>query len=167
MPWIPTVAVVTLLASTRPAASGWERYVPRRIQSVIEANAGVVTGDNTYFFSADSFPTRAAVVYVGQTRAVPPSRTDLIERYLGKMLQHPEWIDLYKHEILCREGEAEFWLPIQEQVLEYFRKEVPEGAHVEIYVVWVGAVKVGAAIDWVFLINEFKTKDEQTQHPAA
>jgi len=149
------VSAALLAAAVSPAGSDWDRYVPRKIVDVIDANAELVSRGGDYFYTASDFATKATVLYLGKTRTIPPQRADFLARYLGKMRGHPEWVDLYKREILCREGDAEYWLPIQDSVLEYFRKEVAAGTQVYVLATWAGAISVDDSTDWVFLVNEF------------
>ena len=91
---------MALLAVLSAVASSWERYVPRKIRDVIDANAEGVSGEADYIYTAKTFPTKATVHYLGKTRTIPDQRADFIARYLEKMRGHPEWVDLYKQEIL-------------------------------------------------------------------
>ena len=143
------------------ALAGWESYVPRTIQSVIEAHKAKISSDTTY--TADNFATRASVVYQGKIQAIPPSRLKFLGEYLGKFRGHPEWISNFSEEILCRENGKDFWLPIQAGVLRYFRDEVSPGATVDVFVTWVGALKTADRIDWVFTVNEFQLQKAEAK----
>jgi hypothetical protein len=134
--------------------AGWDSYVPRTLKSVIAAHQTAISGDVT--FTADSFASRATMVYQGKIQPIPEPRLKFLEEYLGKFRGHPEWISQYSNEILCREAENDYWLPIQSGVLEYFKKEVPPGATVELFVTWLGAQRRDGQVDWLFSINEFQ-----------
>lgn len=157
-----TFLLAIALAAVGVASAGnWDSYVPRKISDVIDANADIVSSEDDYLFTANNFPTKAVVHYLGEVRAIPERRSDFIARYLGKMRGHPEWVELYKHEVLCAEGGTEYWLPIQESVLEYFRKEVPANATTYVYAIWIGVIRVDNRTDWLFLVNEFAMPNAQ------
>jgi hypothetical protein len=134
--------------------AGWDSYVPRTLESVIDANRSKLSGDVT--FTASSFPSRATMVYQGKIQPIPAPRLKFLEEYLGKFRGRPDWVSKYANEVLCRERQSDYWLPIQSGVLEYFKNEVPPGATVELFVTWLGAQRSGDQVDWLFSINEFQ-----------
>lgn len=150
--WL-AVAVITS-SSLGAVLAGWDSYVPRTLKSVIDANRTQPSGDVT--FTADNYPTRATVVYQGKIQAIPAPRLRFLAEYLGKFRGHPEWVSHFSEEILCREGQEDFWLPIQASVLKYFKNEVPAGATVDLFVTWIGIQRSGDQVDWLFTINEFQ-----------
>jgi hypothetical protein len=150
------VGIVCLAVGVRWAAGGWDRYVPRTLLSVIEANSSLVSPDAARAFSADDFPTRAAVIFRGQIRPIPESRLAFMREYFGTFRHLPEQVRLFSHEVLCREGDTEYWLPIQSSVLTYFKRQVARGDSVDVFATWLGARRDGDRLDWVFTVNEFQ-----------
>lgn len=150
-----------LITGVGVVLAGWESYIPRTLMSVIEANQAQISGDTTY--SADNFATRARVSYQGRVQPIPPSRLKFLGEYLGKFRGHPEWVSHYSEQILCRENGKDYWLPIQTGVLRYFKDEVAAGATVEVFVTWIGALKTGDQIDWLFTVNEFQLPKAEAQ----
>jgi len=153
--------LVSAFATCRVFAS-WESYVPRTLASVIEAHPKTLPAESQYVFTANNFPSRVRIIYEGQVRPIEAGRLEFISQYLGKVRGHPEWVPYYVNEVLCREGEARYWLPIQEPVLQYFKDEVKEGASVDLFVTWIGARSDGEEVDWLFTINEFQVPAQQT-----
>ena len=49
------------------------------------------------------------------------------------------------------QADSTYWMPIQDILLEPLKSEVPAGASVQLYLLLIGATKVGP----VFVINEF------------
>lgn len=151
-----SAALLLALAATAAIAK-WDAYVPRTLRSVIEANQGKLTGETAQFFTADGSPTRARVVYDGRLQPIPPLRLAFLAQYMGTVKGHAEWARTFTTEILCREGDAKYWLPIQGPLVPRIGKEIAPGDPLDIYVTLVGANKKGSEIDWVFTINEFMT----------
>jgi hypothetical protein len=137
------------------AKAGWEDYKPGSLGAIVEAHRSEMVGPDTDLFSANNFPTRARVVYQGSIRPIPSDRLRFLAEYLGKFRSHPEWVPHYADEILCREGEKGYWLPIQSEVLRFLKEEIPTGSAVDLFVTWLGAHRGDAGVDWIFTINEF------------
>jgi hypothetical protein len=115
-----------------------------------------VSGDVT--FTASNFPTRAIVTYQGKIQSIPALRLKFLNDYFGTFRGHAEWVSLFSDEILCHEGQDDYWLPIQKGVLEYFKNEVHAGDRVELFVQWLGAQRNGDQVDWLFSVNEFQVQ---------
>ena len=154
------IAAVLMVPLLPARGADWKQYVEQRLADVIAANQASMESDDDYIFTADNFPTKTRVTFRGGLRAIPSARKLFIAAYLGKVRGRPEWVDLFQQEIRCREGDRDFWLPIQEPVLVYFRDEVVAGATVDLYATWLGAHRLGDGLDWVFVVNEFLVVDE-------
>lgn len=152
-----------LLSTIVGLAGNWDRYVRRPIADVVTANLETLESSSVqYFFSASDFATRTTVVYRGEVRAMSERRSEFVDSYWGKMRGRPDVAALFRNEILCQEGDTEYWLPIQEQVLEYLKHEAENGSRLDLFVIWAGAINVEEPAEWVFLVNEFvvlKDKD--------
>jgi hypothetical protein len=75
-----------------------------------------------------------------------------------------EIVGLFEDELSFKEGEVTYWLPIQSQVIPYFKEELKVGDKVELYLIWIGARRESEVTDWVFLVNEFQ-KDNALSSP--
>ena len=149
-------SILVLSLGAAEAEGDWDAYVPRTLRSVIDANKSEVLPESVTLYTASNFPTRATVVYQGNVQSIPGSRLEFLKEYFEKVRQRPEWVGMYSEEVLCREGEVDYWLPIQSSVLTYFKDEVAAGASVELFVTWIGARRTGEQVEWIFTINEFE-----------
>ena len=157
------VGVALAILALSALGARWDSYVPRTLRSVIEANQARLTAQTTQIFATDSFPTKARVVYDGQLRPIPAARLAFLTEYLGTVKGRPEWARTYTTEILCREGEAKYWLPLQGPLVPRIGKEIAPGDPLDIYATFVGARKNGSDVDWVFTVNEFLSVPAQTK----
>ena len=155
------VAAFVLVTWGSSVRAGWDQYVARTLKSVIETNQGTIAPTSKEVYSASNFPSRVRVVYRGEVRSIPEPRLNYLARYLGEFRHKPEWVPLYAKEVLCREGDRDYWLPIQTSVLKFFKDEVKDGVTVELFVTWLGAYRNDGQLDWVFTINEFQVGRQQ------
>ena len=155
-PRLLVLLAVLLTCSTVIAGGSWDRYVRRPIAQVVEANLEAFESSGVdLYFSASDFATRSTAVYLGEIRAMSDSRLDFVDRYWGKMRGRPDVAALFQNEILCQEGDNEYWLPMQQSVLEYLKREATTGSNIELFVIWAGVINLEEQADWVFLANEF------------
>jgi len=136
--------------------SDWARYQTGTIAEVIRQNEElVISSASDYFITAKDFATRTRVSYLGESREIPEPRLGFVQKYWGLARARPDIAEIFRHEIHCKEGEAEYWIPIQEPVLEFFHREVADGGEVELFVTWGGTIKVEDRFDWIFFVKEF------------
>ena len=153
---VARLALLTFLVfAARVAIAKWDAYVPRTLQAVIDANQARVTAEAPHFLAADPYPTKARLVYDGRLQPIPAERYAFLAEYMGTIKGHADWARTFTTEILCREGEARYWIPIQGPLVPRMGKEVAPGDALDVYVTLVGARRKGSEVDWVFTINEF------------
>jgi hypothetical protein len=137
----------------------WGAYKPRTIGEVIKQHSNpqfLAHGDGSVHFSGDSFPSRVKVTYTGSSRDISARRKKHISAWVKTNGRNPEIANLFETELLFKEGDAEYWLPVQKQVIPYFAEELKKGDQVTVFTIWVGAYKEASKWDWVFLVNEFE-----------
>jgi hypothetical protein len=87
-----------------------------------------------------------------------------------KMMKRPvSVVELFQTEVLFREGNKEYWLPVQKPLIDALKKEVKFGQAINAYVIFMGGAKLGGAKlenrwEWLFAMNEFNAN--QSQSPA-
>ncbi|HJU73077.1 MAG TPA: hypothetical protein VJ717_04975, partial [Gemmatimonadaceae bacterium] len=94
--------------------SPWDRYVPGRLQAVIDANAAAIAenpgADSVLAISADDFPTQATLTYTGESRPLSPHKRDFLVKWLRSMGKDTALARQYSTEVHFREGTTSFWL---------------------------------------------------------
>jgi hypothetical protein len=144
--------------------SKWDKYLPRTIQSIMDAHSAAITEfgaepaeKNHVFLTADSFPSRVRLEYLGKSRPLVDKR-QLLVSFWAKMMKRPEdTVNIFGTEMLFREGDKDLWIAVQRPLVDPLPKEVPLARKFTAYVMWMGAIKSGEHWEWVFAMNEFDT----------
>jgi hypothetical protein len=141
---VALVAIVGMVASSAVMA-GFADYPARSIASVLAESAP--TEDNEYlqkpgdrYFEAGVAVAKSRMVCSGSVRPLSEERQRFLQQYFQGRKQ-AQFADLFKDELLCREGSREHWLPIQAPLIPYFKKEVQPGKPVDLYVIFVGSFR--------------------------
>jgi len=110
------------------------------------------------FISYDLLYSRVKVQFTGQPRAVSQSHQEMIKMW-GKLQKvSKKMTSLYENEFLFREGDKEYWIPVQKKVEEVMLKEIKANDMITLFVVHVGGRKAEMAkdYDWLFLSTAFE-----------
>jgi hypothetical protein len=147
----------------------WKRYQPRTLDQIIKDHAAKVLDNpdilmsfpdgSTAVLARDSFPSKVKVTYTGRSRSISPKRKELIKDWVTTIFgleRRDEYLKLYDTEFLFTETLIEYWLPIQNPLIQPLQEELKKGDEVTLYVSWVGARKESGEVDWVFFVNEFE-----------
>jgi hypothetical protein len=138
---------------------GWDKYEPRTLSQIIRQHSKAVADEKArvqLFFTADVFPSRVRVTYVGEMRKISLTRKNFIAEWAKTRKVPQDLVGLFEEEVLFKEGQTEYWLPVQKQVIPYFKEELKAGEKVDLYLIWIGARRESEVSDWVFLVNEFE-----------
>lgn len=146
--------------SAAHAQAGWERYKPGSLHDVEEAGLAELAtflspdGPGTALSGRDH-PTRARVVYTGESRGMTAGAAALIGQWV-RAFGHPTETDtLFQKELLFHEDGRAFWLPVQQPLVAHF-EELQPGSAVTLYVIWLGARREsGGRFVGLFVVNEF------------
>jgi len=163
-----SLAIATSFISTQGQDS-WKRYQPRTLDQIIKDHAAKVLDNpdilmsfpdgSTAVLTRDSFPSKVKVTYTGQSRSISPKRKELIKDWVTTIFGlegRDERLKLFDTEFLFTETLIEYWLPIQNPLIQPLQEELKKGDEVTLYVSWVGARKESGKVDWVFFVNEFE-----------
>jgi hypothetical protein len=167
-----TILVLALLAllpiachSQQEHQDHWDQYQHWTLQSIIDAHQGAAaeldadsSGDKKALLTAESFPSKVTLTYLGKSRPLEGKRQILV-KYWAKMMGRPDdTSDIFGTEFLFREGDRELWVAVQKPLLDPLPKEVAIGRQLTAYVMWMGAIKVDDHWEWVFAMNEFDSR---------
>ena len=124
------------------------------IQRFSDEVSGLDAGVTLYF--SESYKVR--VIYTGKFRPIRQCAISLWNIYRG--VQGLKGFDgVYKNEALFVENEVEYWMPVQEQVIPYFKDEVEENQEVNLYIAWLGMYHQDSChMDWIFFDVDFDTR---------
>lgn len=138
-------AVVCAVAATFDFDAYKPELLSRITASFIDEGA-----TNTYDMASPKY--RVPATYTASERPIRPTVREFIHRWTDAARRNQDRTGLYEHEILVREGTVDYWLPIQEPLLQSLRTEVRAGTEVELFVVFLGASRH----DLVMLVNEYQ-----------
>ena len=158
----PLLLCSALLIAESPlsAQSNWDRYRPGTITAIIQLHDSTIraTPSNmlpTWIMPGDQSPTRARLIYRGDSRLVDSIRLEIVRRWGKSFLRDTSIAAPYRREYLFQEGPQLFWLPVQEKVASFFPRELHAGQPVTLYVLWLGAHYAGGDITWALVVTEF------------
>src|SRR2546428_4713691 len=145
----------------------WKKYQPRTLDQIIKNHATKVLDDpdilmnfpdgSTAVLARDSFTSKVKVTYTGQSRSISPKRKEIISNWLTVTYpdRRDEYFKLLDTEFLFTETLIEYWLPVQNPLIQPLQEELKKGDEVTLYVAWVGARKESGKVDWLFVVNRF------------
>ena len=159
-----------LMTNHALAQDSWERYKPRTLNQIIQQHAPELVKVRglekvVSIISSDTFPSRVKAIYTGESRSVSAKKKELIFYWIKSFGYRLEIADLFESELSFKEGSVEYWLPVQKQVSPYFAQELKKGDEVTLLLIWVGVRRESEQTDWVFLVNDFETTDQQQGAP--
>jgi len=157
---IAVAACSLFAAGAEDAGFRYEEYLPSTLAGEIAAHPHDPGADR--WIEGGDFRYRFRVTLAGRSRPLEKA-VDLLLDEWAKALGHPRSTRaLFKHEVLVREGDNEYWLPIQEPLMKPLAKEVKPGGELDLYVMRLGSLPAGV----VFVINEFMAFPPPQSRPA-
>src|SRR6201986_1589087 len=150
---------IHIIAQQQPSKDTWSRYRPGKLSDIIKAHTDPVeTRDKGVDLGSD--PVRARVTYTGMSRPTVATKQRFIAFYM-ESLGTPEFAKEFETEMIFIEDGYEFWLPVQNVLVPYFRKEMNKGEQVTLFANWIGITypERGRNRLHVFLVNEFEKPD--------
>lgn len=164
---IIALLLFTTHASARQQAGEdtWARYKSGKLSGVIKSHSDS-TGTHEEGVDLGSDPVRARVTYTGKSRPTVATKQRFISFYM-ESLGTSEFAKKFGTEMLFIEDGVEFWLPVQDILLSYFRKELHKGERVTLFANWIGITypERGRSGVHVFLVNEFEKQGASKTAP--
>lgn len=146
-----------------PSETTWDRYTPSSLSIVKEDHQYLTDYQDcpakfNFNFNgrATVQPYRTTSIYMNIIRKILPQRKELIERWGEAFNINPHIIQIFQYEMLFLEDSTEYWLPVQNQLLPLFQKELKKGDKVDLFVMAIGTLTYPDKTDWVFIVNEFR-----------
>src|SRR2546427_2637014 len=137
-------AVLKLQAQGFP----WNEFERRTLKELVTINEKEDVEDQKRLPNENRMIVRGKILssvirlsYTGKSRTLSPERKKFIELWAGSYFsQTPGYADHYESEFLFKEGNDEYWLPVQKQVASYFPKELKKGDTVDVYLIRPGGL---------------------------
>jgi hypothetical protein len=105
--------------------------------------------------SAESFPSKVTLVYLGKSRPLEGRRAELVEGWKKMLKITDDVVSVFGTEMLFKEGDREFWIAVQKPLIESMTREIAVGKPFTAYVIWMGAIKSEKHWEWLFAMNAF------------
>jgi len=158
-----TVAVVLVLRATTLLGQEFARYQPGTLQAVTAQHDSAVRDVPSniaehWAISADDFARRVQVTYTGQHRPIDPVRQELLRQWARGFNRDSSIIAIFQNEYLFREGQVDYWLPVQNVLEEPLAQEAKPDQVIELYVMFIGAHFAHGQLTWLFIVNEFDAR---------
>ena len=170
-----TIVLLSLPLNAADGQARWDRYEAGTLTAIIRAQGPIILANESlvptksspkhpgYHYSGEDYPTRALVVYKGDSRPLDPNRREILRGW-GLAFQRDSTVaDNFTREYLFQEGDQALWLPVQDTVASYFQKELKPGQLVTLYAMFLGAYYAGRDITWAFIVNEFEAQPRGNQ----
>jgi hypothetical protein len=144
---------------TGNAWAGWNDYEPATLSDITTkhakyfSNRKVPKGAVAINLHAGGDPFRSTVLFLGKVRNMKPGRRSIIKMW-GKSsgMDTAMLAKTYKKEIKVREHNKTYWLPVQEILVSYFKRDVKRNGEVMLFMVYIGTTGKTP----IFLVNEFR-----------
>jgi hypothetical protein len=158
MSWRMKILIGLLCATvTGTAWAGWSDYTPATLSDITAKHAKYLSnrkapkGTVAINLHAGGDPFRSTVLFLGKVRKIRPDRSSMIDMW-GKSSGVDTAAGNFKKEIQVRENGKTYWLPIQEILVSYIKRDVKKNGEVMLFMVYIGT----KGKDPVILVNEFR-----------
>lgn len=170
------IATLFVLSGTCvQAQSDWDTYPMRGISELIQQEEGLVnkTPKSDIIISAQPFPSKTVVTYVGTKRPVDELTNSFIKLWTETKGLPAKNSEQLVEEYLFKEKENEYWIPVIKSITPYFEKELKANDEIMIYYFYLGGFNPKSLNDksiaktktttpssdkirWIFAVEEFQ-----------
>jgi len=133
-------------------------YPQATFARVLEANVPPAAFDESTLIAGSAQGYTVRVQCGGQHRNLRPSIRRLLEARDSE-LGEPLAVPLFRNEVQIRDGDAAYWLPIQESLMSHWTGELSLGHPVELRISLLGMI----GLDQIYLINGFRALASPTE----
>ena len=146
------VILISFISFSAYADFDYSSYKVEKYENAVSALEKDASVD--YFIETNFSKYRVSVKYTGKTRLIAKKPKELVTRWVHSLQLPIEYQEKLSHEIQIESNGLQYWLPIQENLVESFLKEVKINSSVYLYIVSIGSIKLIP----VFGICEFEAK---------
>ena len=137
--WFLFIVFIVGASSKLYAQSDWDTYPVREIAALVkqEQELKSKTPKSDIVVSADTFPSKTIVTYVGQKRSAS-KYTRLFVKLWAESKGVSQNADMLVDEYLFKENETEYWIPVHKLVVPALEKELKPGDQIGVYYFYLG-----------------------------
>ncbi len=126
-----------------------DKYTSRTLFDVVELNREgtdqilkkAKLEDRHGFIGIDPFYSKARVQYIGTPRPISSMHQGLMKNWAKLQGVDKKFSSLYEKEYLFKEGDVEYWIPVQKDTSVIINEKLKSGEMLNLYVIYVGAQK--------------------------
>jgi hypothetical protein len=124
-------------------------------QEILNYKHPIFSGSEVGKFTLNNFAvtSRIQLSYLGKQRQIPTTKLQLLDAFARTLSLHPAAIKSLKEEVLFREGDKKYWIPLKKEIIAVLEK-LKTGDEVMFYIDLIGAYRTKDKWEWVFTINE-------------
>ncbi|WP_338793891.1 hypothetical protein [Bernardetia sp. MNP-M8] len=109
---------------------------------------------NTY---ASTFGYLTLIEGNGEIRPISETKLNWLNSIFKALSIPQKASDLFQEEVLIKSNDKKYWLPLQKELVNYWREEVKSNTKTLIYLRTFGSIKDLDENKWLFTINSFNT----------
>lgn len=110
-----------------------------------------------YNITLNNFGYLLLVKYLGEIRKIDKNKKNIIVNSFKSFGYGKEADELFKQEVYIETDSGCFWIPIQDQLLNFWKEELKTNDSVLIYIRIHAAFDTDAENKWLFVINSFNS----------
>ena len=164
--WFSLILFLFVLKPSIVSAQGfpWKDFERRTLPELIKTNEREelenirqFPDQNQFVFRGTTLPSAVQLTYTGESRQLSAERKKFIETWARSYYRNTGYANLYTAEYLFKDGNEDYWLPVQKGVAQYFVEELKKGEPVDLYLISPGGLRVdkGKTV-WIFLVEQFQ-----------
>ncbi len=135
--------------------TGSEGYSQPSLASIIESYRSSLTSTATMILLEAVQPEPIPIEYTSQTRPLAPETKGFLWQF-GESFGQESFPAKFEYELLLREGNQEYWMPVQEPLLDFLANELAAGQTATIYVRLLGSLQTEQGDRMIFIITDIK-----------
>jgi hypothetical protein len=105
------------------------------------------------------YPSKVQAVYTGSFRETSERKLLAITAWMATFapnLTADEVAEIFGREVLVKEGDTEYWLPVQSLLIPIMEEELNPEDESTLFLVWMGALVEGGEVERIYLVNAFE-----------
>ena len=137
--WLLFTLLIVGSSSNLFAQSDWDTYPVREIAALVKQEQDLKnkTPKSDIVVSADPFPSKTIVTYIGSKRSAS-KYTRLFVKLWAESKGVPQNADMLVDEYLFKENETEYWIPVHKLVAPALEKDLQPGDQIGVYYFYLG-----------------------------
>jgi hypothetical protein len=139
--------VFAVAHSTSVFSQDSKKYKPRTLADALELNRKAAEGvfangkldERQEFIGIDPTYSKVAIQFAGGRRPISDMHRNLMSWWFKLQRADKKFLEIYKDEILFKEGNVEYWIPCQDKTADLIVANFKTGDMTNLFVMYIGA----------------------------